>query len=407
VLVTGALLAAVCACGPGDEPSQRDGFWFDVREAPTASDLGELGYAPGYETPDTSWTGVRSHGDHAALPFVFSSGHKAAAFVLDVDGIPEERWSLDRHPTNEALLPAFHHPTQRSWRRIEPLADGGLLAIHEGLCLLRLDAESKVLWSGVEGAHHDLHVSGDDVWVLDREVRAHAADERGAWIVDDGLARVSLRDGSVIERLSLLDLLGDSRWSEILDQAIARARAIDVGAPDASGHARRALDPLHANAIVIASDRPQEIVLFLRDVGALAGIGLASRKLEWLQLGPWQGAHDPQIERDGAHRMFLFDNFGRGEALAPASRIVAIDRDSFSTTTVFEDTPRQLFHSPVCGGLAPLPGGLWLVVETTAGRAFQIDTDGTVVWEFRTPFRIEGEGLVAALLDMRPLDDSK
>lgn len=79
-----------------------------------------------------------------------------------------------------------------------------------------------------------------------------------------------------------------------------------------------------------------------------------------------------------------------------------------STETLFEGDAVFPFHSEVCGSLDPLPGGGWLVTETTAGRAFQLDESGRVVWEFRTPFRGEGPegatGWVAALLDMRRLE---
>ncbi|MEM6674897.1 MAG: arylsulfotransferase family protein [Planctomycetota bacterium] len=405
----GALAVALCTLGACDRPapsSERPpGFWFDVREPPSPSDLGELGYAAGHAPPEEVWTGIRVLDEHRAFtgPLVIASGHEPAAYVLHGDGELERRWALDAAAQDAALLPTFVHTTQRAWRRVEPLADGGLLAIHDGLCLLRLDARSKIVWSAVPGAHHDLLLDGDSVWVLDRRVegRVRPDDAASEWLVDDGIARVALEDGRILERVSLLEALAASAHAELVEQAVAQARSIDVGPVEHDGSFRRALDPLHSNAIVRADG---SLVVLLRDVGALAGLDPETLAVESLRIGPWQGAHDPQVDPDDPQRVLLFDNFGRRDPERPASRVLALDlAGGGGATTVFEDDPPERFYSPVCGSLSALPGGSWLVVESTAGRAFQIDAGGELVWEFRSPFRIEEEGLVAALLDVRPL----
>ncbi|MEM9382184.1 MAG: arylsulfotransferase family protein, partial [Planctomycetota bacterium] len=298
-----AALAAAWSCDSDRSPSPEDlppGFWFDEREAVRSSDLGELGYADGYEAPEEDWTGLRIHDADAAYrgALVLASGHEPAAHVLTGDGSLERRWALDLHPENEGVVPRPDHPTQRTWRRVEPLPDGGLLAIHDGLCLVRLDRDSRVLWAGVTGAHHDLEVTGDEVWTLDREVRPPRPDgpERGAWTVDDGLVRVDLATGEVRQRISLLEALENSASAEIVEQALRQARSIDVPSPRGDGPPRRALDPFHANAVLLLPDDPDEVVVLLRDVGALASIDVVEGRLAWLRLGPWQGAHDPRLQ---------------------------------------------------------------------------------------------------------------
>lgn len=396
------------SCGSDDEDEGRPGFWFDERPPLTASDLGALGYAPGYEVPDTDWTGLRVHDpDRAVLvPLLLSSGHEAAAYVLAPDGTLEKRWAPAE---DDPLAPEIPHPTQQPWRRVEPLPDGGLLAIHEGVCLLRLDAESRIVWSGVPGAHHDLMVEGDEAWVLDRTVvrpvPGFLENDSVLWReydrVEDGIARVDLADGSITTRLPLSEILEEGGQGELVRQANGQANTISV---KTDGFTVDAFDPFHANSLLRLPDRPDEVVVFLREVGALMAVETDERRLAWLQLGPWQGAHDPTVDPAAPdERLLLFDNHGRADPAAPASRIVAIDRATFGTTTFFEDTPPTRFHSPVCGAVTPLGGGVWLVVEATAGRAFQIDASGEIVWEFRSPFRVEGEGLVAVLLDLRPL----
>ncbi|MEM9381843.1 MAG: hypothetical protein AAGB93_17945, partial [Planctomycetota bacterium] len=127
--------------------------------------------------------------------------------------------------------------------------------------------------------------------------------------------------------------------------------------------------------------------------------------------GRGPGAHDPRCLHPAGPgpggRLVLFDNFGRRDPSRPSSRVVSLSLPGLETETVYEDDPPERFHSPVCGALAPLPGGILLVVESTAGRAFQIDPSGRVVWEFRSPFRLAERGLVGALLDMRRLETER
>ncbi|MGB0333432.1 MAG: hypothetical protein ACPGPE_16610, partial [Planctomycetota bacterium] len=98
----------------------------------------------------------------------------------------------------------------------------------------------------------------------------------------------------------------------------------------------------------------------------------------------------------------LFDNFGASSSPSPASQILSISPSDRTAQVLFHGTEEDPFFSPVCGAVLPLPEGRLLVVESTAGRALQIDRSGRLLWEFRTPFRIPEEDLVAVLLDMRP-----
>ena len=95
----------------------------------------------------------------------------------------------------------------------------------------------------------------------------------------------------------------------------------------------------------------------------------------------------------------LFDNFGDRSAF---SQIISISPTVKTARVIFQGTEDDPFFSPVCGAVLPLPGDRLLVIESTAGRAIQIDRSGRLLWEFRTPFRIPAEDLVAVLLDMRP-----
>lgn len=409
LLVPGLLcVAGLFGCGPHAEeaPSSSRGFWFAERGARVREAVSTLGYAAGYEPAEERWSGLRVHDPDAAYlePFLFSSGHEPAAYALLPDGTVERRWSLEEAPNAASEGPRIQHPTQHAWRRIQELPGGDLLVIHEGLCLMRLAPDSTIRWRSVPGAHHDLLVQGDEAWILDRTVTAPTARERG-WLGDadplitrDGLVRISLEDGRVLERASLTELTGDADWDRAYREALERARVVEIGDDQQDGGLLEALDPLHANGLARLEPAEGPPTVFLREVGGFLDLSLDLRRVADLRLGPFVGAHDPQLDPvDGG--ILLFDNFGDRSAF---SQIISISPTVKTARVIFQGTEDDPFFSPVCGAVLPLPGDRLLVIESTAGRAIQIDRSGRLLWEFRTPFRIPAEDLVAVLLDMRP-----
>ncbi len=406
--------ASLAGCGaPADEaPSSANGFWFAERNGELSHDLrdavGSLGYAAGYEPAGERWSGLRIHEPDSAYlePFLFSSGHEPAAFALLPDGTIERRWSLDQSPNAVEEGPHLQHPTQHAWRRIQELPGGDLLVIHEGLCLMRLAPDSTIRWRAVPGAHHDLLVQGDEAWVLDRSISPPTPRER-AWLGDvdvpitrDGLVRIAIEDGRVLERASITELPGDGSWEPLYREALLRARRVEIGDKGQDGELREALDPLHANALATLDPSRSVPTVFLRETGSFLDLAADLSRVDGLRSGPFIGAHDPQPD-PVTGGVLLFDNFGDHTI---GSQVLSISRDKRTAEVLFKGTPEAPLFSPVCGAVLPLPGDRLLIVESTAGRAIQIDRSGKILWEFRSPFRIPEEDLVAVLLDMRPAE---
>lgn len=410
-------LAASCADGGDDDPSPSaapPGFWFgqgtEAPGGPRPHGLGGVGYAPGYQPDEGGWQGLRveeAGPGPVGLPALFSSGHEPAAFLLGADGEVTVGWSLAKAGPSTGLLPPFEHPSQRAWRAVLPLPKGELLAVHEGLCLLKLDADSKVVWSGAPRAHHDVCLlDGDRACVLDRERRPRLDDGRAPHdaphLSEDGVAIVSLETGETLVRHSIVDALAASRWSSLLDESWANSGVVEIG--DGTGDIEFGLDPLHANGVELDPDAEgrEVALLFLRDLGATARMDLATGELLSLTLGSWVGAHDPRPVPGRPGWVALFDNLGARDASPRRSRVIATD----GVRTEEIATDGASYFSIVCGSIAPLPRGGWLVTSTTEGRALAFDPKGSLAWEFRTPFRIQADGLIAALLDMRPLQEA-
>lgn len=104
------------------------------------------GYVLG-ENPKPENTGIMLHVREKACQGVnvYVSGHDTAAFLMDMDGRILHTW---RCPYDRAW-PGREIPEQGyghlNWRRALPLPDGSLLAVFEGVGLVKLDKDSNIV----------------------------------------------------------------------------------------------------------------------------------------------------------------------------------------------------------------------------------------------------------------------
>ena len=125
----------------------------------------------------------------------------------------------------------------------------------------------------------------------------------------------------------------------------------------------------------------------------------------WSRTGPWSAPHDPRLV--GEDRVLLFDNLGASSPDAPASRLVEFSPSTGEVHWEWRAEPSSAFFSRFCGAAVRLVNGNTLVSETGAGRAFELDPDGQVVWSFSSPHRARpNDRLIAALFELERLPAS-
>lgn len=354
--------------------------------------IGSLGYGSGYE-PAPLQRGVTVHDAERAQPGLnlYSSGHAPEALLMDMQGEVLHRWRLPYADIPNAPPLDDHH--QDTWRRVHLLRDGSLLAIYGGRGLVKVDARSQLLWHYPERVHHDLQVDGrGHVWTLTRKERLVERVNPRRAVIDDQVVELS-PDGVELASLSVMDCLLASRWGD---------RLLHLE--------RREGDLMHVNSIVVLDGRSAErhpafaagnLLLCARDLDLLLVIDPRTRRVVWIQEGPWRGPHDARPLENG--NLLLFDNLGH----AGASRVLEIDIvDGDILWQYAPDPPSELF-SLFCGASARLPNGNTLITETGGGRALEVTGDGSLVWEFVSPHRAgEHDALIAALFEVErlPLD---
>lgn len=358
--------------------------------------------------------------------FLFSPAScypRPAAYVVDEAGSVLHTWS----DTTHQLKPEDNPPSYlRGWNHVEVDADGSLFAIVPFRALLKLTPGSKLEWSCDVAAHHDLAVRDDGVILVLAEAPRRVAVGGRAYVILDNLVTHVDPGGAVRSEVSLYDILGtDAGLRRLIDDAIRRRaesfRRRGWPTPDDQvppevvretqellrsasyhGELRQALrrlralpgspcDVLHTNTLELLDAHPAgvwnrgDLLLCMRELNTVAVVDPARAEVRWWWgAGELSGPHQPSALPDG--RILVFDN----GLDARRTRLVVVDPNTREVVWSWSAQPPQSFFCPLAGGCERLANGNLLVTNSTAGGAFELTTDGRIVWELTLPVTVYG-----------------
>jgi hypothetical protein len=353
------------------------GRWRKARHAADHLDaFASLGYLSGYRAADFV-CGVTVHdpGAYPGLNF-YTSGHGPEALLMDMEGKILHRWYL---PTTEVWpdAPMRHKSEAHFWRKARLLADGGILAIVDGIGIIRLDKNSRLIWATKCGAHHDADIGPNG------EICT--------------LTRMRQR-GLLIDCVSVLSAGGEKLFKLSIAECLERSEYAALWNPPSHEDA----DVFHANSIRWMGTR--HVIVSLRNVSAVIIIDLEQEVVTRAYLGEFRGQHDAQVLESG--NILMFDNrWEEGQVLSEES--AGLELDGRTGDIVWEYRPGPELYSASCGSVQRLPNGNTFIVESDNGRAIEVTPEEEIVWEYRSPHRAGPDGtLVATLFDSRRVSDS-
>ena len=371
---------------PPDAPY---GLWNMKREDGAAASFDEqaaalesIGYLDGSTAAPVD-TGVRKHLKDKAqqgLNF-YTSGHAPAAFLMDMEGKTLHEWSYELKDIWPDYPLHKSSPKTGYWRRAYLYPNGDVLAIFEGIGIIKVDKESKLLWEKQNGAHHDLHVlDNGDIWVLTR--KAHAVKE------------IESRYPTLEDFATLLDRDGNEKTSISLIEAARKSG--DIG-KEIWAHMQPDGDVMHTNSIMLQDDG--SLLLSMLYPNTLTTLDPQTGVFTWGLRGTWKRQHHPRLLANG--NLMLFDNRStRGYSAA-----VELDAKTHEPVWEFRGSDATPFYSYSCGAFHEQPNGNILIVESDGGRAFEITREKEVVWEFYNPNRAgEEQQYIATLFDLVRVD---
>jgi hypothetical protein len=122
----------------------------------------------------------------------------------------------------------------------------------------------------------------------------------------------------------------------------------------------------------------------MREISTLALVDLESQKIIWAQSGPWVRQHDARFLANGD--LMLFDN--EGNPVGPGvSRAIEINPATQAPVWSYGTKPSEPLDSVARSSLNRLANGNTIIVESMAGRVFEVTPKGDTVWEFVNPVR--------------------
>lgn len=363
--------------------------------------LEAVGYASG-SVQGKSFQGVTVHQQKAACKGLnlYTSGHGQEAILMDMEGRFLHKWCCEFWDVwPDYPIPRQHEMTQ-FWRRAYLLENGDVLAIYEGLGLVKLDRNSKVIWANSCRAHHDLDIMpGGDIYVLTREARVVPRVAADTPILEDFISILSA-EGEEKNRISLLECFENSEFSHLVQSKaeVLKAKGRQIFNPDI----------FHANTLeIITAEMAHKVPEFqegciltsMLNLDAIAVVDLVRKNAVWVHKGTFHRQHDPKVLDNG--NVMLFDNNRR----SGRSRVLELDPTDGSTEWMYQGTKESPFYSKTCGTAQRLRNGNTLVTESDNGRAFEVTRGKTIVWQFYNPHRAgASQEYVAALFEVLRLN---
>ncbi len=347
--------------------------------------LRSIGYLGGVTESDGS--GVTAYAPEFAWDGVnfYTSGHAEEALLIDMEGEVLHRWRL---PFDEIWpdSPDADRLGASWWRRAHLFENGDLLVIFEGIGLVKLDKDSNLLWAKANHAHHDLEVlENGDILVLTREPRIIPEIHEEEFTLEDFISVLDA-DGNEKSRHSVYEAFVNSPWSESM-----------------FGGRKETGDIFHTNTLCvldgsIAGTMPEfragNVLTSMNALGVLAVWDLEQNALVWARKSPPQGQHDPKILENG--NLLFFDNLRHTSESVVLE--LALTPDGEETVWEYRGNEATPFTSKTCGAVQRLPNGNTVITETDGGRAFEVDPEGRIVWEFYNPERAGEDGRFIATI---------
>ena len=184
-----------------------------------------------------------------------------------------------------------------------------------------------------------------------------------------------------------------SPQGEILKEVSVLQAFYDAGL---EGHIFDALkiekdDPTHHNAVdevtQALADKVEgvnkgDLLLSIRNMNMLIIVDQESFEIKWTYSGGWTRQHDPDITPEGNIIVFNNSRDSYGFNRVQGSSLTELDPATLETRIVHPQNGQPGFYSSILGTHQALANGNIVISEGLAGRVFEINKQGDIVWEY-------------------------
>ncbi len=262
------------------------------------------------------------------------------------------------------------------------LPDGSVVFNFEYRGMVKLDRCGEVQWTLPEMTHHSIDLASDgSFWVGGRR-RVREPNPYPPIVtpyLDDAVMRVS-PEGELLSEFSVVGLFFKNDLQSLL-LATGRQRVSDRDHREAV-HLNdiEELSPEFAEAFPMFEEG--DLLLSLRQLNLIMVVDPETEVIKWHRTGPYIRQHDPDYRADGTISVFDNNVDDQNGAVFGGSRIVLVDPAEETAGFLYGTEEGKKMYTRVRGKHQNLWNGNMLIVESLAGRIFEVDPDGDLVWEF-------------------------
>jgi hypothetical protein len=146
---------------------------------------------------------------------------------------------------------------------------------------------------------------------------------------------------------------------------------------------------------------PGDLLVSLRNINTVFVFSTATGHVKRLWVGSFVRQHDPDFI-DG-NTISLFDNHNVTlEEAGQRSRILLLSESSDAPVVYYAGAAGAPFYTDILGKHQWLPNGNLLITESMKGRAFEIDRDKRIVWEY---LNLVGDGYAGLMEEVLRLPE--
>ncbi|MEW8689982.1 MAG: arylsulfotransferase family protein [Candidatus Thiodiazotropha endolucinida] len=313
--------------------------------------------------------------------------------LIDMSGNVVHRWSVDFFriwPNPKHIVPKKNIPVGQynyHTQGMQAFPDGSVVFNVAEKGTAKLGKCGEIQWTIDRMTHHSITLDPDgSLWIpakgdvsyissellFDNFNRKHLLESHG-WY-EDRILKIAA-NGKIEREISVLVALFEAD----MEKELYDASLID------------AMDPTHLNDIeIVTSTLSQKIegiekgdlLISLRQMHMLAILDRKTGKLKWHHTGPWIRQHDPDITAQGTIEVFNNRPVTSSNYHGVGSNIISFDPHRINAQITYPISNHAIFYTDIMGTHQILANGNRLITESRAGRIFEVDQKGNIVWEF-------------------------
>lgn len=327
-----------------------------------------------------------------------------SAKIINMEGEVVHEWLIDWFDLwpNPTHIPKGYPdlPKERPGADIDGavlLENGDLIFNFSYLGMVRLDICGNIVWRLPYFTHHSIYLDDDGfLWAsgqIYHNGRIEEYPQLQPPIYEQTIIKVSL-EGEIIEEISVLDLLQKNNLIGLYFLS------------DNNNYAEVSDDPLHLNDVKPFPRHIEEgvfhhgeIMISLRNRNTIIVFQEEDLKVTQVITGGFVRQHDPDFI-DG-NTLSVFDNNNITEPYDEQQSSVRIISLLEETNTIFyTGNAENYFFTNTRGRHQWLSNGNLLITESKRGRAFEVDQNGNIVWEY---INLVDDGLVGFISEVSRL----